>query len=202
MDRPSNRRHNVLMTERAHLGDVDERTAADSPAADRRAFANLTLVENESLAPQPEGQELEPYPVAQLEEQLHVPVVAALEAPTLMISRENIQRGIEVRDAFDRAGPDSDVGARLLEEFVAGEVPIVRELQNVEGALGALLGRTVMGADLHLALKVAEVLRETVALSSAVRKRAETSLAAVAGLRAQRAFISSNHQRTRGCLGE
>lgn len=121
---------------------------------------------------------------------------------SLVLSAESIGRGVEVRAAFERAGPDSDVGERLLEEFVAGEVPIVRELQNVEGALVALLGRTVMAADPAVALKVAEVLRETVALSSAIRKRAEASLVAVAGLRAQRAFSAAHAGKGGPRLGE
>ncbi len=128
------------------------------------------------------------------------PAAAPPSPVALTISRDNIARGIAVRQAFEIGDRDSEVAERLLEEFVAGEVPIVRELQNVEGALVALLGQTLL--DPALALRVANVLKETTAVSAAVRRRAETSLAAAASLRAQKAFLATHRSSNRGPYGK
>jgi hypothetical protein len=61
-------------------------------------------------------------------------------------------------------------------------------LQDIEAAATVLLSRTIDRPD--LALTVAKVAREVVALSTAVRRRTENTLNAIASLRAQRALLS------------
>ena len=118
---------------------------------------------------------------------------AADAVANLTLSAPNLRRAHEVRVAFEAADDDGDIGERLLEELVSGEVGVALELQNIEGALASLLGKTV--TDPRLALEVAKVFRETAGLSSAVRRRIENSLGAVATLRAQRILMSAQRAR-------
>ena len=95
-------------------------------------------------------------------------------------------------DQFDQVF-DADVGERLLEELTAAEVPIALQLQDIEGALTAMLGKAVLEPE--AALTVAKVLKETIALSSAIRTRMANALSASANLRAQRRFLAANRGR-------
>ena len=152
------------------------------------------LVENDALAERASDDPSAPLAFEEVEtraERSPAPV-----AHPLALSNDSIVRGIAASEAFARGGADSDVAERLLEEFVGGEVPIVRELQVVEGALVALLGKTIQ-VNPVLALRVAEVLRETAAVSAAVRNRIEKSLAAATSLRAQKMFLAA-HRRGNG----
>lgn len=152
------------------------------------ALVQIELVENAALSGEGSSAMLRTFDENEGEEHRAQLQPVPLDAPGLALAAKSLERGLEVRRAFENGGSDSTVAEQLLEEFVAGEVPVVLELQKVEGALVGLLSRTVTNP--ALALKVAEVLKETVALSGAVRRRTEGTLAAVAGLRAQRAFIA------------
>lgn len=114
----------------------------------------------------------------------------------LTLSAANIVRAQEVLGEFDVAEEPSEVGERLLHELVAGELAVARELQDIEGAMAALLGRTV--TDPALSAAVAKSFREAVALSNAVRRRMEGSLSAAAGLRAQRLLLTAQRGRIGG----
>ena len=181
----------------------DEDPSPGSPT-DPQNFDHVELVESADFAREPSPSEMQLRAFEDMFQQHDLPtgqIARGESAPMdLTLSRESIARGIAVREAFENAGDDSDVAERLLQEFVGGEVPIVRELGNVEGALVALLGRTV--TDPVLALRVAGVLKETVAVSAAVRRRAETSLAAAASLRAQRVFLDAHRLGNRAHRGE
>jgi hypothetical protein len=174
--------------------------AAPEPEPGLDALAQIELVENAALSPEGQSAMLHVLEEPERGEQRDRVRPVPLDAPGLALAPKSIERGLEVRRAFEHAGADSTVAEQLLEEFVAGEVPIILELQKVEGALVGLLGRTV--TDPALVLKVAEVLKETVALSGAVRRRTEGTLAAVAGLRAQRAFIAAHRPAKAVRLGQ
>lgn len=92
-----------------------------------------------------------------------------------------------LRDRFRHASSSEPIGEQILEELVATETPIAMALQDAEAALVALLHRTV--TDPQLAVAVVKLLKETVLVSNAVRRRIENSLGAVANLRAQRDFL-------------
>lgn len=85
-------------------------------------------------------------------------------------------------------GAGTNDGERLLHELVASEVGVALQLVDVEAGLASLLSKTV--ADPKLAIEVAKVFRETVALSAAVRRRMEGCLSAAATLRAQRILLN------------
>ncbi len=114
----------------------------------------------------------------------------------LTLSPANICRATQIRGTFRSSGDDADVGERLLEELVAGETAVAMQLQDVEAALASLLSRTV--TDPRLAMAVAKVMRETVGLSGAVRRRMENSLASVATLKAQRVLMAAQRGRLGG----
>lgn len=118
---------------------------------------------------------------------------AADAVANLTLSAPNLRRAQEVRVAFAAAEDEGDTGERLLEGLVAGEVGIALQLQDIEGALASLLGKTV--TDPRLALEVAKVFRETAGLSNAVRRRIENSLGAVASLKAQRVLMAAQRAR-------
>jgi hypothetical protein len=112
---------------------------------------------------------------------------AAAATANLALPDRSIAEGIRVAQAFKEQG-GADVAEQILEQLVSGEVPVALELENIEGALVALLQRTVV--EPHLFLKVAESFRETVATSAAIRRRIQNSLSAAAGLRAQRRMLN------------
>ncbi len=175
----------------------EHRTALGGGEARSSALASLELVENAAVEAS-EG----PLRALRTWDEPEPPEVRqpAPEPHTLSLSHDSIARGVAVRTAFEHAPAGSEIAERLLEEFASGEVPIVRELQNVEGALVALLGRAV--TDPILAVRVASVLKETVAVSAAVRRRVEGSLQAAASLRTQRAFLGAHRRGIAGSRGE
>jgi hypothetical protein len=130
-------------------------------------------------------------------DQLAVPTDAVAN---LRLPQRSIDRAAEVKRAFDHAGPESDVGERLLEELVSGELAVALELENTEAALITLLQKTI--TDPTLATAVAKLTREVFGLSGAVRHRIQGSLGAIAGLRAQRALLTTHRARSGGRLGE
>jgi hypothetical protein len=121
--------------------------------------------------------------------------LVAAGLPSLTLSSVNLERGRQVRRAFEESGPDAEVAERLLEELTAGEVPVAMQLQDIEGALVAMLGRAILEPE--AALQITKILRETVALSGAVRTRMQNALGAAANLRAQRRFLAAQKGRTR-----
>lgn len=159
----------------------------------RVAVPEPELVENDALV-EPTADSSAPLAFEEVETRAERP--PAPTAHPLALSDESIVRGIAVREAFATGGAESGVAERLLEEFVGGEVPVVHELQKVEAALVALLGKAIQ-VNPVLALRVAEVLRETAAVSASVRNRIEKSLAAATSLRAQKTFLAA-HQRGNG----
>ena len=112
----------------------------------------------------------------------------------LTLAPVNLQRGHELRVAFEQADEDADVGGRLLQELVAGETAIALELQDVEAGLVSLLGKAI--ADPALALAVTKTLREVVGVGNAIRRRMENSLGAAENLKAQRRFMYAQRGRT------
>jgi hypothetical protein len=117
----------------------------------------------------------------------------ALAAPGLQLPAEYVCEGERLRARFAAAEADAPPAEQVLESLIAGEVPIAMSLADSEGALAALLTRTLV--DPKLALEVARVLREVVGLSGAVRRRIELCAGAVANLRAQRRFIEGHRGR-------
>lgn len=152
----------------------------DAAEVEGPAQAGLLLTEHEAQ----ELQRLQ-------EEAEHQAATAA--AANLVPPQPTLDRARQVRAAFARAGDDSDAAERLLLDLVGSETTIALQLQDVESALAVLLSRTV--TDPRTALEVAKVLRETVALSNAVRRRVENSLNAAATLKAQRVLLASQRGR-------
>jgi hypothetical protein len=110
----------------------------------------------------------------------------------LMLSAPSLERARDVREAF-RQSSDGEPAESLLEELIAGEVAVAHQLQDTEAAATVLLARVV--ADPELALHVAKVTREIVSLNTAVRRRIEGSLSAVATLRASRLLLAAQRGR-------
>ncbi len=108
----------------------------------------------------------------------------------LALPAHYLAHGRELRDEFDRAAPQAAVGERLLEHLAAAEVPIALALVDAEAALVALLHKTL--CDPTVATELARLLKETIGLSGAVRRRIESSLSAAAGLRAQRQYLAAS----------
>ncbi len=121
---------------------------------------------------------------------------SSVDVSTLTLAPANLRRAQEIGGTFRQSGEDSDVGERLLEELVAGETAVAMQLMDVEAALASLLSRTV--TDPKLAMEIAKVMRETVGLSGAVRRRMENSLASVATLKAQRVLMAAQRGRLGG----
>ncbi len=121
---------------------------------------------------------------------------SSVDVSTLTLAPANLRRAQEIGGTFRQSGEDSDVGERLLEELVAGETAVAMQLMDVEAALASLLSRTV--TDPKLAMEIAKVMRETVGLSGAVRRRMENSLASVATLKAQRVLMNAQRCRLGG----
>jgi len=119
--------------------------------------------------------------------------LAAAGLPSLTLSLVNLERGRQVGKAFEENGPEADVAERLLEELTAGEVPVALQLQDIEAMLVAMLGKAVL--EPGPAMQIVKVLRETVALSGAVRTRMQNALGAAANLRAQRKFLANQRGR-------
>jgi hypothetical protein len=112
---------------------------------------------------------------------------AGVDMSTLSLSPASLGAARAVRQAFE-AVTDCDPAEGLLEQLLVGEVGIAHELQSLEAATTVLLTRTLDNP--RLALEVAKVAREIVGLSSAIRRRTEGSLGAIAGLRAQRVLLA------------
>jgi hypothetical protein len=110
-------------------------------------------------------------------------------AQSLSLPQANLDRARELRMAFENARDGTEVGERLLQDLAGTETAIALSLLDAEAAGIALLHGTLIDPNAELALKVAEVLREIVALSSAVRRRTEGALNAAANLRVQRALL-------------
>jgi len=119
--------------------------------------------------------------------------LAAVALSKLTLSSVNLERGREVRTAFENAGPDADVAERLLEELTASEVPVAMQLQDIEASLVVMLTKAIL--DPEAAAHIAKLLRETMGLSGAIRTRMTNSLGAVANLRAQRKFLANHRGR-------
>jgi hypothetical protein len=157
----------------------------------------LALVDAEAPAPEPPHELMTPEEEAELEQMKRAEALARPEADlrSLTISSPSLALAGEARAAL-RDGSDGDPAERILEELVAGEVGLGHELQGLEGVATTLLTRSIDRPE--LALKVAAVAREVFALSSAIRRRTENSLSAIAGLRAQRVLLAAHRGRLNG----
>ncbi len=171
--------HNGRMAMRVLPGQAEE-----PPDVSLSAIESIVGVELE-CAPDPdiEGSE----PIEEAREDAAGLAPPSPQALTLQLPDDYLAEARRVRESFTAAERDATPAERLLEGLISSEVPIAMGLGDAEGALVALLQRTV--ADPRLAAEVARTLKETVALHSAVRRRIENSLNAVAGLRAQRIFL-------------
>lgn len=74
-----------------------------------------------------------------------------------------------------------------------GVVFVALQLQDIEAMLVAMLGKAVLEPE--PAMQIVKVLRETVALSGAIRTRMQNALGAAANLRAQRKFLANQRGR-------
>ena len=118
---------------------------------------------------------------------------AAKAIEALMLSGPNLDRARRARVEFAGSEDGSEVGEQLLHELVAGETAIALQVMDVEGALAALLTKTVTNP--AVAMEVARVFREATALSGAIRRRIEGSLNAAAALKAQRVLLAAQRGR-------
>ena len=118
---------------------------------------------------------------------------AAEAVAKMTLSDRNLKRGGQVRASFEAAGDAGEVGERLLEELVAGEVAVALELSDVEATLAAML-RSVQ-SNPEVTLVVLKTLKEAVSLSDAIRRRMQNSLAAAATLRTQRQLVAAQRGR-------
>ena len=146
----------------------------------------------ESVVPE---QRLLTHEEAQSLERLHAAGAATRAADavgSLTLSKANLGHMRRAREAFQVAS-DGDPAEEVLEQFVTGEVGIGLQLQDLEAAASDLLGRTLV--DPTLAMATAKVMRELVAISSAVRRRTEHTLTTIAGLRAQRQLLAAQRGR-------
>jgi hypothetical protein len=174
----------------------DDSLTLETPAAlDVLDGAQLVEIED---APPPSAHEAalqeETETVARTRETEDDAITRSMNAiSTLTLAPANLERGVRARTDFE-AGDDGEVGERLLEELVANEVPIALQLQDVEGALATLLSRSITLPE--VSLQALKVLRETVHVSNAVRRRIENSLGAAANLRAQRRFLATHRGRS------
>lgn len=112
---------------------------------------------------------------------------AAAAIANLTLAARSIEEGARISRAFKDKGA-ADVAEQILEQLIAGEVPVVLELQNIEGNLIALAQRCI--TEPALFLKVMETFKETVAVSAAVRRRMQNSMSCAAGLKAQRRMLN------------
>jgi hypothetical protein len=162
-----------------------EPALVDNEAAIRSEFSALEAKQEEHRAELERRQR-------EKEEQLEH---AADVLPALRLADANLQRGREVKQTFLEAGPDGDEAERLLLELIAGEVPVILQLRDLEAATAALACRTM--TDPTLSPGVLKVARETTAWLTAVRSRTEKTMVVIADLRAQRRFLAA-HRRQSG----
>lgn len=130
-------------------------------------------------APSPENEDAPP-PDGAATAEARVSATLGLR-PVYLAKAESLRRKFKTPDQT------GTTGEQILEELVATETPIAMALQDAEAALVSLLHKTI--TDPNLALAVMKLLKETVTVSGAVRRRIENSLGAVANLRAQREFL-------------
>jgi len=100
---------------------------------------------------------------------------------------EHIDEGKKVLAELNRACPDAAADERLLHRLVAGEIPLILTLQQIERELAARMLRCLDDAKFSIAL--GRVLRDTIGLSSTLTRRVEGGLSTAASLRAQRRFL-------------
>jgi hypothetical protein len=117
---------------------------------------------------------------------------AAEAAAKMTLSPPNLERVRAVGAAL-RAASDGDPYEQLLDELIAGEDGIGHQLQDIEAAVTGLLAQTI--SDPAMFLQVAKMAKEVIGLSSAVRRRKENSMAAIASLRAQRVLLAVQRGR-------
>jgi hypothetical protein len=161
--------------------------------AELASATELTLVDNESLEPSISEDAHEDGLELRRLERVEQGKLATAALATLTLSAVNLERGQQIRKAFEDSGSDADVAERLLEELTAGEVPIALQLQDIEASLVVMLGRAIL--DPEAAMHLAKLLRETMALSGAIRTRMQNALGAAANLRAQRKFLAAHRGR-------
>jgi hypothetical protein len=153
------------------------------PATLETLFDNLEIVESDVSGPPSREDEdrraLREYEDDDAKRRGTTPEQLALAADgraNLTLPHRSVARATEAKRAFERAGSESEVGERLLEELVSAELAVALELQNTEGALVALLQKTI--TDPTLGTAVTKLTREVIGLSDAVRHRIHGSLGA------------------------
>jgi hypothetical protein len=165
---------------------------------DLASTTETTLVDNDAVMPRisPDEEALRAYDAdldPQRAEKSEQAKLGTAALSSLTLSPLNLERGQQIRRAFEQGGRDADVAERLLEELTAGEVPVALQLQDIEASLTVMLGRAILEPE--AAMQIAKVLRETVALSGAVRTRMQNALGAAANLKAQRTFLAAQRGR-------
>ena len=144
----------------------------------------LTCVEREDLAPEPPASlAVKPAPT----EEMSRSPEPSLAAPGFRLPDAYLAEAKKLRASFEAAEVDAAPGERLIEELIAGETAIARSLADSEAALASILQHCLTNP--KLAVEVTKTLREVSGLSTAIRRRIEHSLRAVADLRAQRKFL-------------
>ena len=180
-----------MTTERRAGPELAEPGHGPPPLETREAV----LVDAEYQMPEQPQELMTPSEAADLQRLMGNSTEPGVDISKLTISTESLRLIREARDTFSAAS-DGDPAERILEELVVGEVGLGHELQNLEAAAISFLGKTLDRPE--LAVEVARVAREVVGLSSAVRRRTENSLSAIAGLRAQRVILAAQRGRAHG----
>jgi len=114
--------------------------------------------------------------------------IAEASGPEVM-DQEPSRDGLDAaRDALLVDGLATPSDERLLAELAAGEVPLARQLLDIQKNMAQRLAQLVDHP--AQALMLTRVLQQVVGLSTVVTKRVQATLGASANLRAQRRFIS------------
>ena len=169
-----------------------------APRASGYDLGQVTLVDDETLA---EAAPTDPSAGAdeellELERSGRSPAHPGDAIANLTLSEPNLRRAHEVCAEFDAAEDLSVVGEKVLCELVGGEVAVAMQLRDIEAAMAALLSKTI--TDPEMTVAVCKGLKETIGLSTAIRRRMENSLSAAASLKAQRILLTAQRGQDRG----
>jgi hypothetical protein len=103
------------------------------------------------------------------------------------LRQELLDQEQQLRAALDNACPDAAPDEKLLNRLVAGEIPLILALQEIERRLSARMLSSLDDAQFSVAL--ARSMGDTLALSSTLTKRVQGTLTTAAALRAQRRML-------------
>jgi hypothetical protein len=107
----------------------------------------------------------------------------------ITLPQSYLDRVRELRQAFARAGDETNVGERVLEDFAAVDTGLAEALVDAEAAVVALLQKAGP-TNPAPSLKMVEVAEGVGRLLVGMRSRIEGSLAAAASLRARRLSLT------------